>query len=183
MLKRFLTLLLLSAAAATSLAQPAHIIIIRHAEKPADLEDKNLSDVGRRRAKALVTFFNENSEMAKLGRPDRIFATGLGKGGKGQRCQQTVAPLAENLHLEVQTRFKAEENAELAKQILGWEKHKETILICWTKERIPELMSALGVRKVPPKLQEDEYDYVFILTPGKEGTTVRTLKQNIHPKD
>ena len=181
-MKRLLLILLfLGSTTLCAVAQPAHIIIIRHAEKPADLEDKNLSDIGRRRAKALVKFFNENPEITKLGRPAAIFATGLGKGGKGQRCQHTVAPLAENLHLTVQTPFKAEENAELAKQILGWEKHKDIILICWTKERIPELMSALGVRDVPPKLQEDEYDFVYILTPGKGGTTVRTLKQNIKP--
>jgi hypothetical protein len=182
MRRLLVSLLLFCALIPAALAQRAHIIIIRHAEKPADLADKNLSDTGRRRAKALVKFFSENAEVTKLGRPAAVFATGLGKGGKGQRCQQTVAPLAENLHLPVQTPFKAEENAQLAKEILGWEKHKDTVLICWTRERIPELMAALGVRTVPPKLQEDEYDYLFILTPGKDGTAVRTIKQNIHPE-
>lgn len=182
-MKRLLLTLLLACAAIPAFAQPREIIIIRHAEKPPDPDDKGLSELGRRRAASLVKFFTENAEATKLGKPVAVFATGLGKGGKGQRCQQTVAPLAASLHLPVQTPFKAEDNGDLAKQILSDEKLKDkVVLICWTKERIPELMAALGVRSVPGKLEENEYDFVYLLTPEPGGgLRVKIIKEDFRP--
>jgi hypothetical protein len=178
-MKRLFISLLLVCSTAPVFAQPREIIVVRHAEKPPDPDDKGLSELGRRRAQSLVKFFSENPEATKLGKPAALFATGLGKGGKGQRCQQTLKPLSESLHLPVQTPFKAEENAALAKQILSDPKLKEkVVLICWTKERIPELMAAVGVRDVPRKLQEDEYDFVYLLTPEAGGLHVKIIKED-----
>lgn len=176
----FLILWVLSGTLGAVFAQPEHIIVIRHAEKPADPPDKNLSEPGRQRAESLVKFFKDNAELKKFAPPAAIYATGLGKGGKGQRCQQTVKPLAASLGLSVLTPFKAEEAADLAREVLRDEKRK-TVVICWTKERIPELMAALGAHPVPAKLEEDQYDTVYILSRDPTGMRVQIIKQDFRP--
>ncbi len=182
MTKTHLVFWLLAASGISSFAQPREIIVIRHAEKPPDAEDKGLSELGRRRATSLLKFFKENPETSRSWPPIAIYATGLGKGGKGQRCQHTVKPLSASLGVPIQTPFKAEEAADLAKQVLADEKLKgKTILICWTKERIPILLEGLGVRTIPPKLEEDQYDTVYLLKPNVAETGIRLLKEDFRP--
>jgi hypothetical protein len=176
----FLILCVVAGTLRALFAQPEHIVVIRHAEKPADPADKNLSEPGRRRAESLVKFFKDNAELKKFDPPAAIYATGLGKGGKGQRCQQTIKPLAASLGLPVLTPFKAEDAAELAREVLREAKLK-TIVICWTKERIPELMASLGVHPVPAKLEEDQYDMVYILDRNPTEIQVRIISQDFRP--
>ena len=80
--------------AQTPVSTPAHIILIRHAEKPADSENPHLSKAGVKRAQALVSFITRDPQMTSLGRPVAVFATQTTKDDNGQRTQETVAPLA-----------------------------------------------------------------------------------------
>jgi len=79
--------------------RPAQIILIRHAEKPADKSNPHLSPAGERRAGWLVSFITKDSAMTRLGLPVAIFATRTTSDDNGQRTQETVAPLAKgNCH-------------------------------------------------------------------------------------
>src|SRR2546426_3693181 len=121
--------------------RPAQIILIRHAEKPADLEDPHLSRAGVRRAERLVSFITTDPVMTRFGLPVAVFATQTTKQDNGQRTQETVAPLAGALKLPVQTPYLGKDYAALARLILGNPAYAgKTVLICWNHEEIPQLV-------------------------------------------
>ena len=134
-----------------AVAQPAQIILIRHAEKPADPAALHLSKKGRERAKGLVPFLTNNPVLTQHGAPVALYAAHPTKHGHGQRTQETIAPLAEALHLPVETPYLAEAYAGLAKSILTNPKYLgKTVLICWVHEYIPQFAAVLGVSLTSP---------------------------------
>jgi len=152
--------------------RPAQIILIRHAEKPADAEDPHLSPAGVKRAQRLVSFVRTNRVVTRFGLPVAVFATQTTKNENGQRTQETVAPLARALKLPVQTPFLGKDYAGLAKLILGNPAYAgKTVLICWNHEEITQLAAALGVKPEPPKWKGDVFDRVYIISyRGKKAT-------------
>ena len=165
-----LFLLLAALGSSSVLAQsprtgPAHIVLVRHAEKPDDSENPHLSDAGRERADALAAFVLDDPQIRTLGRPVAIFATETTKDENGQRTQETVAPLAARLHLSVQTPFHGKDYDDLAKSIRSNAAYAgKTIVICWNHEVIPELVAALGVSPEPPKWKSKVFDAVYVIT-------------------
>jgi hypothetical protein len=146
-------------------AGPAHIIVIRHGEKPADSDDPHLSPVGVKRAGRLVSYITTDPAMVRLGAPVAVFATQSTKHDNGQRTQETVAPLARALKLSVQTPFLGKDYAALAKQILANSAYTgKTVLICWNHEEIPELVAALGLEPQPPKWKGSVFDQVYVIS-------------------
>lgn len=148
-----------------SVPRPAQIILIRHAEEPADPQDPHLSPAGVERAERLVSFITTDPAMTRFGLPVAVFATETTKQGNGQRAQETVAPLAMALKLPVQTPFVAKDFAALANRILRDPAYAgKTVLICWNHTEIPQLAMALGVRQVPPKWKAGVYDLVYLIS-------------------
>jgi hypothetical protein len=159
-----------SASAQSRVAPPAHIILIRHGEKPADPDNSHLSPAGVARAQQLVPFITKDPAMSKLGVPVAVFASQTTKHDNGQRSQETVAPLAKALNLPVQTPFRSNNYAALAEQILANPAYSgKTVLIAWTHEEIPRLAAALGVTPRPPKWKDSVYDRVYVISYGKGG--------------
>lgn len=153
---------------------PAQIILIRHADKPADPKDPHLSPAGVQRAERLVSFVRTDPAMTRFGLPAALFATRTTKDGNGQRTQETVAPLAKVLELPVQTPFLGKDYAALAQQILADPAYAgRTVLICWNHEEIPQLAAALGVTPEPPKWKGSAYDLVYLISyhDGKAALT------------
>src|SRR5580765_3491867 len=76
-------------------AQPAHVILIRHAEKDAaDPKNNGLSLAGKCRAAALVPYLLESPEMKPLGRPAFVFAQLAANSAKDSlRPVHTVQPV------------------------------------------------------------------------------------------
>jgi hypothetical protein len=148
-----------------SVPQPAQIILIRHAEQPADPRDPHLSPAGLQRAERLVSFITTDPAMTRFGLPVAVFATRTTKDGNGQRTQETVAPLARMLELPVQTPFRGKDYAALANLILADPEYGgKTVLICWNHEEIPQLAAALGVTPKPPKWKESVFDRVYVIS-------------------
>jgi hypothetical protein len=146
-------------------SRPAQIILIRHAEKPADTQDPHLSKAGVRRAAALVSFIRTDAVMMRFGLPVAIFATATTKDDNGQRTQETVAPLGRALRLSVQAPYHGKDFAALATQILTNPAYAgKTVLICWNHEVIPQLAAALGVMPEPPKWKGSVFDQVYVIT-------------------
>jgi hypothetical protein len=145
--------------------RPAHIILIRHAEKPLDQNNPHLTPAGVERAKHLVTFVTTNNEITSLGHIAAIFATQTTKHDDGQRTQETVAPLAAALRLPVQTPFLGKGYAELARMILANPAYSgKTIFICWNHESLPELAAALGVVPMPRKWKGGVFNTVYVIS-------------------
>ena len=145
--------------------RPAQIILIRHADKPADPKDPHLSQAGVQRAERLVSFITTDPAMTRFGLPVAVFATHATKHDNGQRTQETVAPLARALKLPVQTPYLGKDYAALARRILGNPAYAgKTVLICWNHEEIPQLAAALGVRPEPPKWKGSVFDRIYVIS-------------------
>ena len=99
---------------------PVKALIMRHAEKPDDQGDPNLSPAGRVRAKALVTWFPQT-----FGRPDFIFAAAVSK--RSERPVQTVQPLADALGLEVHAQFADDDCAGILIEV---ERNPQHVRVC-----------------------------------------------------
>lgn len=159
---------------APSVPPPAHIIVIRHAEKPADPNNPHLSPQGVKRAEQLVSFITNDPAMVRLGLPVAVFATKTTKDNDGQRSQETVAPLARALKVPVQTPYVGKDYAALPKEILKNPAYAgKTVLICWNHEEITQLAVALGVTPEPPKWKGSVFDRVYIISyhDGKASLT------------
>jgi hypothetical protein len=169
--------LLMSAYAHPTAAQPAQIILLRHAEKPEDPNDPHLSPAGVKRADRLVSFIISDPVMSKFGLPVAVFATQTTKHDNGQRTQETVAPLARELKLPVQTPFLSKDYAALAKQILANPAYSgKTVLICWTHAEIPQLVAALGVKPRPKKWKGSVFDKVYVISNQNRELTLATFR-------
>jgi len=145
--------------------RPARIILIRHADKPADPKDPHLSRAGVQRAERLVSFITSDPAMTRFGLPVAVFATRTTKDNNGQRTQETVAPLARVLKVPVQTPFLGKDYAALAHLILANPAYAgKTVLICWNHEEIPQLAAALGVTPEPPKWKARVFDEVYVIS-------------------
>jgi hypothetical protein len=148
-----------------SVQRPAQIILIRHADQPADPRDPHLAPAGVQRAERLVSFITTDPAMTRFGLPVAVFATRTTKDGNGQRTQETVAPLARALKLPVQTPFLGKNYAALAYLILANPAYAgKTVLICWNHEEIPQLAAALGVTPEPPKWKGSVFDRVYVIS-------------------
>ena len=160
-----LSALPLAAQTPSSPSRPAQIILIRHADKPADPGDPHLSRAGVKRAEKLVPFVTTDPAMIKFGLPVAVFATHTTRDANGQRTQETVAPLAKALTLPVLAPYLGKDYAELAKSILANPRYAgKTVLICWNHEEIPQLAAALGVTPQPPKWKSSVFDQVYVIT-------------------
>jgi uncharacterized membrane protein (DUF2068 family) len=154
---------------------PAQVILIRHADQPADPRNPHLSQAGVERAEQLVSFITTDPMMTRFGLPVAVFATRITKHGNGLRTQETVAPLARVLGLPVQAPFLSEEFAALAKSVLGNPAYAgKTVLVCWNHKEIPQLAAALGVRPKPPKWKSGVFDLVYVISYHEGRVTLAT---------
>jgi phosphohistidine phosphatase SixA len=136
---------------------PKIVMIIRHAEKPADdgKDDPNLSQRGYERAQALAKVIPEH-----FPRPDFLIATKASK--SSDRPGETIEPLAKTLHEEIEFPFKDDDYERLAHAVLSEKKYaSKTVLIAWHHGTIPQLAKALGAKDVPEHWKSDVFDRVW----------------------
>lgn len=164
----------ISMPAAAQATRPAQIILLRHADKPDDPQNPHLSPAGVKRSERLVGFITDDPAMKRFGPPVAIYATRTTKDDDGQRTQETVAPLARALKLQVQTPALGKNYDVVAREVLGNPAYAgKTVLICWNHEEIPQLAAALGVRPMPAKWKGSVFDAVYVITyHGKKATLV-----------
>lgn len=164
----------------SAFATPAHVIVIRHGEKPKDRSEKHLSPAGEKRAERLVEFVKNNPELNRIGPPTALVAALPTKDGGGQRTGETLAPLSDALKLPVETPYESEHPKRLASLLLAEKKYDgKNVFVCWTHEHIPALIEALGVQPAPEKLGDDVYDVAYIISYSDKGTTMRITHQEM----
>jgi hypothetical protein len=115
------------------------ILLMRHAEKPEDPADPNLSAAGLERAKALPARITPI-----LGGPlNCIFAAE--KSNHSDRPVETVEPLSEETGVEIDESFADADYATLAAQLRSRALYANArIIICWHHENIPAFAHDLG---------------------------------------
>ena len=134
------TLALAAPAADQPETYPAHILIIRHAEKPPDeAMSPHLSAAGKARAEMLPKLFRKaDNRTDPFPTPDFLVADSLTK--KSNRPNETVAPLAKALGQKVNDHYGDADSAKLADKLFHNPKYAgKTVLICWRHHDIPEL--------------------------------------------
>jgi hypothetical protein len=157
---------------------PACVLIIRHAEKPP--AGDGLNERGERRAAALPRLFAKaEGRPDPLPRPDFVFATRDSKASR--RPSLTVAPLARELGLPVNTEHPNRDFSKLARELLSDPKYAgKTVLICWHQGTAPDLARRLKAPDAPANWKSSVFDRVWRIDYGADGeATFRDLPQRL----
>ncbi len=162
----------------------AVILIIRHAEKPA--EGVELSPEGEKRAQAYVGYFQKFTIDGKPIKLDYLFSTADSK--QSHRPRLTIEPLSKALGLEIESRFQDDDFLKLAQEIENYP-HGRNLLICWHHGKIPGLLAALGAD--PKQLLPDGewpasvFCWVMQLRYDENGKLFdsRCINENLMPGD
>ncbi|KAK9244577.1 hypothetical protein V1506DRAFT_540875 [Lipomyces tetrasporus] len=161
------------------------IYMIRHGEKPpkdANGHDRvGLSAEGVNRAQYLRQVFGTSSQY----NINYILAEHPKKDGSRSRPYDTVAPLASDLGLSVETSIRrndAQGAAEAAKAYTG----PGNVLICWEHDQLAKIAEAIGVKKYATTsglngkitYPDNRFDLIWMVPkPYKEITSV--LSENV----
>jgi phosphohistidine phosphatase SixA len=117
---------------------PRQIVILRHAEKPDDPIDPNLSPAGKARAVMLASLIPR-----RFPNPDFLFASAPSK--YSNRPAETLTPLAEAIGLRLDIDFADQDYGVLATDLLNKSKYDgKLVIICWHHGHIPDLALAFG---------------------------------------
>jgi len=136
---------------------PSRIILMRHADKPDDPDDEDLSDAGVARAEHLATYIPQT-----FGRPDYLIATARSK--HSNRPVETVEPLADAIGVHVQHDIRDDDFEELVEEIFSNPMyHGKTIVICWHHGKLPAIAALLGASpgNYPDPWPDDAYNIVL----------------------
>lgn len=133
------------------------IYLVRHAEKiTSDPKDNNpsLTDNGNKRAIALA-------EKLKQKPFNTIYSTNY------KRTQSTAIPTAENQKKEINL-YDAK-NLKLAAATILKENKGKYALVVGHSNTVLETIEALGGQRPIPTIEDQEYDYLFLVTISAHG--------------
>jgi phosphohistidine phosphatase SixA len=120
---------------------PKQILLMRHAEKPDDVRDPNLSDAGNTRAEKLADYVPQN-----LGIPDFLFASAKSK--HSIRSIETITPLSKEIGVPIDATIADQDFPVLADDLLTDGKFgSKLILVCWHHGFLSDLAFALGASR------------------------------------
>jgi broad specificity phosphatase PhoE len=162
---------LLSEAGAQEGPKNSVILIIRHAENPAD--GHGLSPRGQERAKAYIKYFENFTLDSKRLEPNAVIVAADSK--QSHRPRLTVEPFAKAANLTIDNRFANKQPADLAAELRANYQGK-VILVCWHHGQIPALLRALGAapETVLPngKWPRTVYDWVIVASFDENGHVI-----------
>jgi broad specificity phosphatase PhoE len=167
-------------------ARDTTILIIRHAEKPEIGTD--LSPQGERRADAYVQYFSNFKIDSQPVQIDSLIAAADSK--QSQRPRLTLKPLSKALGLKINTKIEDKDYLALAEELRSKE-HGRTVLVCWHRGTIPELVQALGadpLELLPAgKWPIDQFAWVLQLRFDKDGKLLtqqtKRIEEHLLPED
>lgn len=157
------------------------LLIIRHAENPAD--GHGLSPRGEERAKAYKNYFQNFTVDSKPRKPNAVLVAADSK--QSHRPRLTVEPFAKAAKLPIDGSFGNKQPADLAAELRANHQGK-VILICWHHGQIPDLLRALGAAPetlLPNgKWPRNVYDWVIMATFDENGRLIpeRTKRISEH---
>ena len=119
---------------------PSRILVTRHAEKPDDPMNPELSDAGCVRAERLADYI-----PATFGSPEFLFATALST--HSARPVETLTPLSKRIGVAIDSTFGDQDYGALAQEVLSQPQFAgKLILVCWHHGNVPSLMRALRAK-------------------------------------
>jgi hypothetical protein len=135
------------------------VVLLRHAEKPLDDTDADLSPRGRERAAALAVRIPH-----LYAGPRFLFASARSR--ESNRPVETLTPLASALKLDIDSRWKDDDFAGVAAEILGGKYDGAIVAVCWHHGKLAELAHALGVKPKPGAWDGAVFDQFWEITYG-----------------
>lgn len=149
------------------------IILIRHAEKPADGD--NLSCSGFDRSLKLAQVLSN-----KFGVPDEVYVSSpnTGKQTKSVRMLQTALPLATKYNLTINSSYDAKDVKKLSNTI---RKSEGTILVVWQHSELPALARSLGIKTAGLSWNAEDYDSIWLITYKDGKAILKKDKEGIIP--
>jgi phosphohistidine phosphatase SixA len=118
--------------------KPKAVFVMRHAEKPTDVRDPNLSEAGYKRATELATYIPQTFVV-----PDFIFTASISK--HSARPYETVEPLAKAIGVPIDATIADQDYGVLTSDLLSVSGYAGSqIVVCWHHGHIPSLLHALG---------------------------------------
>jgi broad specificity phosphatase PhoE len=158
---------------------PKTILLLRHAEKPFDSSNPNLSPEGYDRAEELATFIPD-----KWGKPDFIFASEISR--HSARPIETMKPLSKATGIKIDHEYADQDYEALAQLILTNQEYDGAlIVICWHHNNIPGLAQALNANtKVPSPWDATVFDLIVDIEYGAKSSSpkVKLVTQNFAAK-
>lgn len=145
-------------ASAEGAGDSAIVFLVRHAEKQAGSEDPALTEAGRQRARDLALLLQDAGINV-------IYSTDFA------RTRDTAAPLAEHLGTEVRI-YDWDEMSAFASELA---RGGVRALVVGHSDTTPELVGLLGGEPGAPIDESSEYDRLYTLTIGPDGTVTTSL--------
>jgi broad specificity phosphatase PhoE len=178
--------LLVAVAEAQEGPKNAAVLIIRHAEEPAN--GHGLSARGEERAKAYINYFLNFTVDSKRLEPQAVVVAADSK--QSHRPRLTVEPFAKAAKLPIDNRFANKQPADLAAELRANYQGK-VILICWHHGQIPALLRALGASPetlLPNgKWPKDVYDWGIMVSFDENGRVIpestKRINEHLLPGD
>ena len=130
---------------------------MRHAEKPSDPKDPNLSDAGFCRARGLATYIPK-----EFGDPQWLFASAVSK--HSARPFETIKPLSMAVGIPIEATYADQDYEALAADLLSEARYAGGYaVIAWHHGHIPSFAHALGARKgdYPDPWDPDTFDLIL----------------------
>jgi broad specificity phosphatase PhoE len=162
---------LLVAAEAQEGPKNSVILIIRHAEDPAN--GHGLSARGEQRAEAYINYFQNFTVDSKRLEPNAVVVAADSK--QSHRPRLTVEPFAKAAKLPIDSRFANKQPADLAVALRANYQGK-VILVCWHHGQIPTLLRALGgdpgTLLPNGKWPRTVYDWVIMVSFDENGRVI-----------
>ena len=145
-MRTLLLLLSIALSASQALAYPYQVIIIRHGEKPADDNATELAPQGCARALSLPQFFKTNTTVNPPNNPiAAIYSVQPGADDESLRPQETIAPTAIALQLQIHTHSETD-FAGTVNEIMNQKEYDgKTVILSWEHKNIPPLAAAFGL--------------------------------------
>ena len=135
---------------------PTRVILIRHAQKTGIPGDRDLSELGIQRAKALLS--NVTRRVEKI-----VTIIAAKSSRKSRRPRLTVEPFAEALGTAIEESWDTEDYQALASHLLHSGHYQgKAVLICWRHDTLQDLAQALGAGQAP-SWGPDLYDRIWLL--------------------
>jgi phosphohistidine phosphatase SixA len=130
---------------------------MRHAEKPDDTHDPDLTAEGRARAQSLASYI-----PATFGKPDFLFASSPSK--HSRRPVETIQPLAAACGLSVDESYADQDYGALAHDLRKNATYDgRVVVVCWHHGNIPNMLHALNVADggYPDPWNRDVFDLIL----------------------
>jgi len=169
------------------------IMIVRHAEKPADSgapygvdingnqNPESLIPRGWQRAGALAVLFDPvdgKLQNPGLAVPQHLYAAGVGKHSNSLRPEETITPLSEKLGIKIHNKYLKEDQADMIKDAMG---RDGIVLIAWQHQDIPGIANLIlgNSTAAPQTWPGDRFDVVWIFDLQNDAYTFSQVPQRL----